>query len=92
MFNFKGRRHTVHIGYDISLAEEIRAARFTENQRIISEDAQEIVIGMEVVMDEAFLSKAVLPYGDKARIYGPSFAVSMVRRMLIRTLNNYAEE
>lgn len=92
MFNFKGRRHTVHIGYDNSLAEEIRNSKFTENQVILSEDAQEIVIAMEVVMDEAFLSKAVLPYGDKARIYGPSFAVSMVRRMLIRTLNNYAEE
>ena len=92
LFNFRERRHPVHIGYDISLAEEIRAAKFTEIQVILSEDAEDIVIAMEVVMDEAFLRKAVLPYGDKARVYGPAFAVSMVRRVLIKALNNYSEE
>lgn len=92
MFNFQARHHMVHIGYDITLADEIRSKKFTEYQKIVSEDAQEIVIAMDVVMDEAFLQKAVLPYGDKARVYGPDFAVSMVRRVLIKALNNYAEE
>ena len=92
LFNFRERRHPVHIGYDISLAEEIRSVKFTDNQVIVSEDAQEIVIAMEVVMDEAFLRKAVLPYGDKARVYGPRFAVNMIRRTLIKALNNYKDE
>lgn len=92
MFNFQGRNHPVQIGYDISLAEEIRSKKFTENQKIISEDGQEIVLGMNVVIDHEFLKKAILPYGDKARIYGPAFAVNMVRRQLIRALNNYERD
>lgn len=92
MFNFQGRSHPVRIGYDITLANEIRSRKFTEDQRIISEDAQEIVLGMNVVIDEEFIGKAVLPYGDKARIYGPRFAVNMIRRTLIKALNNYKDD
>ena len=92
MFNFSSRHHPVQIGYDISLADEIRSKKFHESQKILSEDAQEIVIGMHVMMDDELLKKAVLPYGDKARIYSPGFAVNMIRRTLIKALNNYEDD
>ena len=89
MFNFESRYHLVQIGYDISLAEEIKSQKFHETQRVLSEDAHEIVIGMLVVMDEAFLKKAVLPYGSRVRVYSPGFAVSLVKRTLLKALDNY---
>lgn len=89
MFNFEARHHPVQIGYDISLVEEIRSKKFHESQRVLSEDEHEIVIGMHVIIDEDFIRKAVLPYGSKARVYSPGFAVSLVRRTLLKALDNY---
>jgi predicted DNA-binding transcriptional regulator YafY len=92
MFNFEKRNHPVQIGYDITLADEIKAKKFHDSQHTSSEDSEEIVISMNVKMDEELLKKAVLPYGYKAKIYGPGFAVSMVKRTLMKALDNYKKD
>jgi len=92
MFDFHARHHSVLIGYDISLADEIKSIKFHENQKVFREDENEILIMMDVVIDEDFLKKAVLPYGDKARLYGPNFAISLLKRILIKTLDKYKND
>lgn len=87
IFDFKVRKHEVWIRYDASLADEIKLNPFLANQKIMNEDSNDIVISLNVVLNEAFVQRVVFPYGDKATVLGPPFAVDVVMRTLSKMLD-----
>ena len=87
ILDFTVRKHDVHIRFDASLADEIKSNPFLANQKIIHEDSKDIIVSMDVVINEAFVRKVVFPYGDKATVCNPPFAVDAVVRTLTRMLD-----
>lgn len=87
ILDFRVRKHGVQIRFDASLADEIKSNPFLANQGIVHEDAKDIIVYLEVVLNEAFVRKVVFPYGDKATVLAPPFAVDVVVRTLTRMLD-----
>jgi len=87
ILDFTVRKHDVHIRYDASLADEINSNPFLANQKIIHEDSNDIIVSMDVVINEGFVRKVVFPYGDKATVCNPPFAVDAVVRTLTKMLD-----
>lgn len=87
ILDFKVRKHGVQIRFDASLADEIKSNPFLAKQGIVHEDAKDIIVYLEVVLNEAFVRKVVFPYGDKATVLAPPFAVDVVVRTLTKMLD-----
>lgn len=87
ILDFKVRTHDVHIRFDASLADEIKSNPFLAKQKIIHEDSKDIIVSLDVIINEAFVRKVVFPYGDKATVCNPPFAVDAVVRTLTRMLD-----
>jgi len=87
--NFSRRRHSVILSYDSSVADEIKTLKVQESQRILNEDEHNLVIMVDVIMNEEFVRKAVLPYADKVQVLGPPFAVDLVLKTLGNVANRY---
>ena len=90
--NFSRRRHGVMLSYDSSVADEIKTLKVHESQRIYNEDENNLVIMVDVIMNEEFVRKAVLPYADKVQVLGPPFAVDLVLKTLGNTANRYMQD
>jgi len=87
ILDFKVRKHDVHIRFDASLADEINSNPFLANQKIIHEDSKDIIVSLDVIINEGFVRKVVFPYGDKATVCNPPFAVDAVVRTLSKMLD-----
>jgi len=87
ILDFRVRHHDVHIRFDASLADEIKSNPFLANQKIIHEDSKDIIVSLDVVINEGFVRKVVFPYGEKATVCNPPFAVDLVVRTLSRMLD-----
>jgi predicted DNA-binding transcriptional regulator YafY len=87
VFDFLTRSHHAVIRFDASLADEIKNNPLFANHWIRKEDSKDIVIALIVIVNEAFVMKAVFPYGDKATVLSPPFAVDMVVRTLTKMLD-----
>ena len=87
IMDFHMHRHGVHIVFDSSLAHDIKSHPFLANQHILFEDSNEILISLEVVINEEFIKRVIFPYGDKAVVVGPPFAVDLVVRTLTKMLD-----
>jgi predicted DNA-binding transcriptional regulator YafY len=84
--NFVDHKHRVKIRYDASLAEEIKRNLISDHNRIIEKDSTDIVITVKDIVDEDFVRKYVLPYGDKATVIGPNFAIDLVIGILTQMM------
>lgn len=87
--DFSLRKHDIHIFYDRSLADDIKQNKLHWTQRVIHEDDAGIVIKVNVKLDRAFVRKWILPYGNNTRVTNPPFAVDLVLREIISSLDNY---
>ncbi len=87
--DFTKRTHDVHLSYDSSVAHEILSTKIHESQRTLSMDDRNLNISVKVSVNEDFVRKAVLPYGDKVVVVGPPFATDLVLKTLQDTLHKY---
>ncbi|MEI6173244.1 MAG: WYL domain-containing protein [Bacteroidota bacterium] len=87
--DFTKRTHEVRLLYDSSVADEVLARKIHETQRNLSMDEHNLLVSVKVSMNEDFVRKAVLPYGDKVTVIGPCFATDLVLKILNDTLHKY---
>ena len=87
--DFSKRTHEVNLIYDISVAHEVLATKIHDSQRTMFMDEHNLMISVKVIINEDFVRKAVLAYGDKVVVTGPPFATDLVLKVLNATLHRY---
>jgi len=87
--DFTKRHHGVRIRYDNAVANEILTHKINDTQEVIAKNDQGIVIFVDVNLNEEFVRKAILPYGDNVEVIWPPFVVDMVIKILQNILHKY---
>ena len=87
--DFTKRTHEVHLLYDNSVAHEVLATKIHDSQRTMFMDEHNLLISVKVSINEDFVRRAVLAYGDKVIVTGPPFATDLVLKILNTTLHRY---
>lgn len=87
--DFSRRKHDIHIFFDKSLTDDIKQNKLHWTQRVLNENDSGILICINVKLDKAFVRKLVLSYGNLVTVTNPPFAVDLVLREIISSLDNY---
>jgi predicted DNA-binding transcriptional regulator YafY len=87
--DFKKRHHGVHLLYDNSVADEILQNKINETQKVLDRDENTILISVDAILNEEFVRKAILSYGDKVEVTGPPFVIDMVLKILKNIIHKY---
>jgi predicted DNA-binding transcriptional regulator YafY len=78
--------HHITILYDASVSKEIRKNPLLKKMQILREDDKELLVRCRVRITEDFIQRAIFPYGDKAVVLEPPFAVDLVLFSLTKML------